>query len=111
MCRTHAPAIPDGGLGLDDTLLVRAVVISVSLVASLHRRIKQGVVQGILVRDLGHTQGPPFSAYPVSAFFIVLHALEQRFNVRPTPAPTTQLRPGFVVQGLAAHIDQTIYGR
>ena len=55
MCRTHAPAIPDGGLCLDNTLLVGAVVISVPLVASLYRRIEQGVIQGILVRDLGHT--------------------------------------------------------
>ena len=109
MGHAHAPALVDRGLGLDDAFLVLAVVVGVELEAGGLGRREQRVVERVLVghgRDLER----PVGAAAVAAVAVdeVLDAGEDRRHVAPAPAAAAHLRPGVVVERLAAHPDQAV---
>ena len=111
MRHAHAPAAADAGLGLDDAFLVLAVVVAVELVAGGDGGLEQRVVERVLVGHLGDAQRAAGAA-PVGAcaVLVALDAREERRHVLPAPAARAHLRPGVVVERLAAHPDETVDG-
>ena len=109
MRHAHAPAPIDRGLRLHDAFLVLAVVVGVELVAGRHGRLEQRVIERVLVghgRDLERAVGA--AAVAAVAVDEVLDAGEQRRHLAPAPAAAAHLRPGVVVERLAAHPDQAV---
>ncbi len=111
MRHAHAPAPGDAGLGLDDAFLVLAVVVAVELVAGGDGGLEQRVVERVLVRHFRDAQRAA-GATPVgtAAILVALDAREQRRHVLPAPAARAHLRPGVVVERLAAHPDEAVDG-
>jgi hypothetical protein len=106
---THAPALVDRGLGLDDAFLVLTVVVGVELEAGGLGGGKQRVVERVLVghgRDFQRATGS--AAVAAIAVDEVLDAGEERRHVAPAPAAAAHLRPGVEVERLAAHPDQAV---
>ena len=106
----HAPAAADAGLGLGDAFLVLAVVVGVDAVAGLDGGLEQRVVERVLVRHDRHVQRPAVAAALRAPRLEILDAVEQRRHVLPAPAARAHLRPGVVVERLAAHPDETVDG-
>ncbi len=110
MRHAHAPAAADAGLGLDDTFLVLAVVVRVELVAGSDGGLEQRIVERVLVRHLRDSQRAAGAAAVGAPVLVALDAREQRRYVLPAPAAGAHLRPGVVVERLAAHPDEAVDG-
>ena len=110
MRHAHAPASGDAGLRLDDAFLVLAVVVRIELVAGGDRGLEQRIVERVLVRHLRDAQRAAGAAPVGAAVLVALDAREQRRHVLPAPAARAHLRPGVVVERLAAHPDEAVDG-
>ena len=106
----HPPAPADRGLGLDDPFLARPVVVRVVRQARFHPGPEQRIVERTLVGNLADRQRPSPGTPFVGSLLVVLHAPEDRQDVVEAPAAIAELRPGVVVEPLAADEDESVDG-
>src|SRR5260221_5436338 len=99
----HAAAAGNRRLTHSDAFLAGAVVIRVVPDADLRRRLDDRLKKRIARLRVGDPQRALSTAKGIVALAgIAFHALEERQNLRVTPAAVAHLRPGVEVLGLAA---------
>jgi hypothetical protein len=107
---TPPAAVQDRRLVVAEAFLVAAVVIGVARKSGCHAGVDEGVRQFVAQRQVGDVQRPVRAAHRVAAAAEGLAGLEVGEDGLIGPAAVAELRPGVVVEGLAAHVEGAVDG-
>ena len=110
-CGADAATVLDGALRVGDALLNAGVVVGVARNAQGLRAFDEGLAERMKPIEIGHRHGAVRAAvFGVGRADAVFQCAKVGQHVGVAPAAIAELRPGFVVEPLAAIVDVAVDG-